>query len=81
MPAHYDNYDRSGPKIFVGEWATREGDPTPNLQAALSDAAWLTGPGTQTATLSSCPSYAPLFVNVNAGGMQWGAGPDRLTTR
>ena len=23
--------DRNGPKIFVGEWATREGDPTPNL--------------------------------------------------
>src|SRR5207249_838191 len=20
--AHYDNYDRKGPKIFVGEWAT-----------------------------------------------------------
>ena len=24
---HYDKYDRSGPKIFVGEWATREGRP------------------------------------------------------
>jgi alpha-L-arabinofuranosidase len=40
---HYDNYDRSGPKIFVGEWASLEGVPTPNLHAALGDAAWLTG--------------------------------------
>ncbi|MGB7267706.1 MAG: alpha-N-arabinofuranosidase, partial [Terracidiphilus sp.] len=36
---HYDAASRSGPKIFVGEWATREGDPTPNLEAALADAA------------------------------------------
>ena len=27
---HYDAADRNGPKIFVGEWATREGDPTPD---------------------------------------------------
>ena len=29
---HYDKTDRNGPKIFVGEWATREGAPTPNLR-------------------------------------------------
>jgi alpha-N-arabinofuranosidase len=68
--SHYDNYDRTGPKIFVGEWATREGDPTPNLQAALSDAAWLTGLE-RNSDLVVMSSYAPLFVNVNAGGMQW----------
>ena len=28
---HYDQTDRGGPKIFVGEWATREGSPTPKL--------------------------------------------------
>jgi len=67
---HYDSYDRSGPKIFVGEWATREGDPTPNLQAALADAAWLTGLE-RNSDLVVMSSYAPLFVNVNAGGMQW----------
>ena len=67
---HYDSYDRSGPKIFVGEWATREGDPTPNLQAALADAAWLTGlERNSDLIIMSC--YAPLFVNVNPGGMQW----------
>ena len=33
----------TGPKIFVGEWATREGAPTPNFGSALGDAAWMTG--------------------------------------
>ena len=32
---HYDNTDRNGPKIFVGEWASTEGTPTPNMNAAL----------------------------------------------
>jgi hypothetical protein len=38
---HYDSADRNGPKIFVGEWASTEGSPTPTLQAALGDAAWI----------------------------------------
>lgn len=67
---HYDKADRSGPKIFVGEWATREGDPTPNLEAALGDAAWMTGLE-RNSDLIIMASYAPLFVNVNPGAMQW----------
>ena len=67
---HYDGADRNGPKIFVGEWATREGDPTPDLEAALADAAWLTGLE-RNSDLVIMASYAPLFVNVNPGGMQW----------
>ena len=67
---HYDAADRKGPKIFVGEWATREGDPTPDLEAALADAAWLTGLE-RNSDLIIMSSYAPLFVNVNPGGMQW----------
>ncbi len=66
----YDKQDRKGPKIFVGEWATREGDPTPNLEAALADAAWLTGLE-RNSDVIVMESYAPLFVNVNPGGMQW----------
>ncbi|MGD0157325.1 MAG: alpha-L-arabinofuranosidase C-terminal domain-containing protein [Terracidiphilus sp.] len=69
---HYDAYDRNGPKIFVGEWATREGDPTPDLDAALADAAWLTGLE-RNSDLIIMTSYAPFFVNVNAGAMQWPA--------
>jgi alpha-N-arabinofuranosidase len=67
---HYDKTDRNGPKIFVGEWATREGEPTPNLQAALGDAAWMTGME-RNSDIVIMSSYAPLLVNVNPGGMQW----------
>jgi alpha-N-arabinofuranosidase len=67
---HYDKTDRGGPKIFVGEWATREGEPTPNLEAALGDAAWMTGME-RNSDIIIMASYAPLFVNVNPGGMQW----------
>ena len=66
----------------MGEWATREGDPTPNLEAALADAAWLTGLE-RNSDLIIMASYAPLFVNVNPGGMQWATdliGYDALTS-
>jgi alpha-N-arabinofuranosidase len=79
---HYDGADRKGPKIFVGEWATREGNPTPDLEAALADAAWLTGLE-RNSDLVIMTSYAPLFVNVNPGGMQWAPdliGYDALTS-
>src|SRR5436190_4432931 len=62
--SQYDKYDRKGAKIFVGEWATREGAPTTNLNAALGDAAWMTGMERNSdLIIMSC--YAPLFVNVN----------------
>jgi alpha-L-arabinofuranosidase len=67
---HYDNTDRKGPKIFVGEWATREGSPTPDMGAALADAAWLTGLE-RNSDIVIMESYAPLFINVNPGASQW----------
>ncbi|MBV9084383.1 MAG: alpha-N-arabinofuranosidase [Acidobacteriaceae bacterium] len=67
---HYDKTDRNGPKVFVGEWATREGTPTPNFHAALGDAAWMTGME-RNSDVVIMASYAPLLVNVNPGGMQW----------
>lgn len=66
----YDRYDRQGPKIFCGEWATREGSPTTNMNAALGDAAWMSCMERNSdICVMSC--YAPLFVNVEPGGMQW----------
>ena len=66
----YDSYDRKGPKIFCGEWATREGSPTPNMNAALGDAAWMSCMERNSdICIMSC--YAPLFVNVEPGAMQW----------
>jgi alpha-N-arabinofuranosidase len=79
---HYDATDRKGPKIFVGEWATREGSPTTNFGAALGDAAWMTGME-RNSDLIVLASYAPLFVNVNPQGMQWQSdliGYDALTS-
>jgi alpha-N-arabinofuranosidase len=68
---HYDKMSRKGPKIFVGEWATMEGSPTPDFGAALSDAAWMTGLE-RNSDLVIMASYAPLFVNVNPMAAQWG---------
>jgi len=73
MASHAHDYDmrpRTGPKVFVGEWATRVGSPTPTMSAALGDAAWMAGME-RNADLVIMESYAPLFVNVNPGGMQW----------
>jgi len=74
MASHANDYDTRrrgpGPKVFVGEWATRVGNPTPTMSAALGDAAWMVGME-RNADLIIMHSYAPLFVNVNPGGMQW----------
>jgi alpha-L-arabinofuranosidase len=60
----YDNRDRASTKVFVGEWAAQEGRPTPDLNAALGDAAWLAGLiRNSDQVLMEC--YAPLFSNVN----------------
>jgi alpha-L-arabinofuranosidase len=67
---HYDKADRGGPKIFVGEWASMEGSPTPTMNAALGDAAWLTGLE-RNQDLVVMEAYAPLLVNVNRGARQW----------
>ena len=67
---HYDNAPRTGPKIFVGEWASMSGVPTPNFGSALGDAAWMTSME-RNSDLIVMASYAPLLVNLNPGAMQW----------
>jgi alpha-L-arabinofuranosidase len=78
----YDKYDRKGPKIFVGEWGAYEtpfepwnarsrGEaPTPNLRAAIGDAAWMTEME-RNSDIVIMHCYAPLLVNVNPGARQW----------
>ncbi len=64
-------YDRTTqPKVFIGEWASISGAPTPDFAAALGDAAWLTGLE-RNADVIQLEAYAPLFVNVNPGAYQW----------
>jgi alpha-L-arabinofuranosidase len=90
MEAHAHDYDRRSrdgkTRVFVGEWATRVGSPTPNMAGALGDAAWMTGMERNSdLVIMSC--YAPLFVNVSDLGkgrsMQWKTdliGYDALTS-
>jgi alpha-N-arabinofuranosidase len=80
-PTHFDKYKRTGPKIFVGEWAAYEDivpwnaasahlPPTPAMKAALGDAAWLAAME-RNSDLIVMNCYAPMLVNVNPGGRQW----------
>jgi alpha-N-arabinofuranosidase len=81
-PGYADKYDRSGPEIFVGEWAAyetsfppwdkRSGNepPTPDLQAAIGDAAFMAAME-RNSDLIKMQCYAPLLVNINPGGRQW----------
>jgi alpha-N-arabinofuranosidase len=60
----YDTYPRKGPKIFVGEWATQQGQPTTDLISALGDAAWMANME-RNSDIIVMQCYAPVFANVN----------------
>ncbi len=81
-PGYARSYDRSGPEIFVGEWAAYETafapwdrrshaePPTPRFASAIGDAAFLTAME-RNSDLIKMQCYAPMFVNVNPGARQW----------
>jgi alpha-L-arabinofuranosidase len=60
----YDSYDRSGPKIFIGEYAVTQKAGLGNLRAAIGEAAFMTGME-RNSDIVELASYAPLFVNMN----------------
>ncbi|MEI6604198.1 MAG: alpha-L-arabinofuranosidase C-terminal domain-containing protein [Verrucomicrobiota bacterium] len=60
----YDNYDRKGPKIYVGEYAVNNNVGSGNLLGALSEAAFMLGME-RNSDVVTMASYAPLFENVN----------------
>lgn len=66
----FNGRQSDGIQTFVGEWATQEGRPTPNLNAALADAAFVIGLE-KNADIIPMECYAPLLVNVNPGASQW----------
>jgi len=78
----YEKYDRRGPEVFVGEWAayetpfepwnprSRGEPPTPNMWAAIGDAAFMTQME-KNSDIVVMNGYAPMFVNVNPGARQW----------
>ena len=66
----YDDYDRNGPKVFLGEYAaTSTGVGTiqtkSNLKAALSEAAYMTSLE-RNGNVVTMASYAPLLAKINA---------------
>jgi len=69
----YDNYDRNGPKVFMGEYAAQSDriisvKNRNDLECALSEAAYMTGLE-RNADVVRMASYAPLFANTEA--WQW----------
>lgn len=69
----YDDYPRTGPKVFAGEYAAQSvGIASPdnknNWECAMSEAAFMTGLE-RNADLVEMSSYAPLFGQVE--GWQW----------
>jgi alpha-L-arabinofuranosidase len=61
---HYDKYDRSGPKIFVGEYAVTRNCGLGNLRGAIGEAAFMTGLERNSDHVIMA-SYAPLLVNLS----------------
>jgi alpha-N-arabinofuranosidase len=80
-PNYYEKYSRTGPDIFVGEWAAYEDiipwdkrsaplPRTPSMKSALADACWMADME-RNADIVKLQCYAPLLVNVNPGASQW----------
>ena len=61
---HYDNYNRKGPKIYVGEYAVTSDCGEGNLKAALGEAIYMMGMENNSDVVTMC-SYAPVFVNIH----------------
>jgi alpha-L-arabinofuranosidase len=71
--SRYDNYERTGPKVFAGEYAAHSKENTDaesrnNWESALAEAAFMTGLERNADIVQMC-SYAPLFAHVDA--WQW----------
>jgi alpha-L-arabinofuranosidase len=69
----YDHYDRTGPKVFMGEYAAQSVAVVSvknrnTLECALAEAAYMTGLE-RNADVVRMASYAPLFANAQA--WQW----------
>ncbi|WP_424920868.1 alpha-L-arabinofuranosidase C-terminal domain-containing protein [Streptomyces sp. wa13] len=62
--ARYDTYDRRGPKVFLGEYASLDN----RFSNALAEAAYMTGLE-RNADVVELASYAPLFADTNDA--QW----------
>ncbi len=64
----YDRYDRTGPKVFAGEYAGHDANRRNNQRSAMAEAAFITGLW-RNAEVVTLAAYAPLFAKV--GHVQW----------
>jgi alpha-N-arabinofuranosidase len=76
--SRYDHYDRSGPKVFAGEYAAQtvratSSDNRNSWKAAIAEAAFMTGLE-RNADVVQMASYAPLMAHVDA----WQWKPDEI---
>jgi alpha-N-arabinofuranosidase len=76
--ARYDHYDRSGPKVFAGEYAAQSAgitrsDNRNNWGTAIAEAAFMTGLE-RNGDVVQMASYAPLLAHVDA----WQWKPDEI---
>jgi len=62
--SQYDQTDRQGPKVFVGEYAVTKNCGLGNLRGAIGEAAFMTGLE-RNSDVVLMASYAPLLVNLN----------------
>lgn len=58
----FDDYDRKGPKIFLGEYAVNGGNTIASMECALAEAAFLVG-AERNQDIVRLTAYAPLFQN------------------
>jgi len=66
----FDDYPRTGKKVYIGEFACNEKVGRGNLYAALADAAFMVAIE-RNADLITMASYAPLFENDDKEGYKW----------
>lgn len=64
----YDNYDRNGSEVFVGEYAAQSDNKKSNMETAIAEAAYMTGLE-RNSDIVKMASYAPLFGKEN--NSQW----------
>lgn len=62
----YDNFNRTGPKVFIGEYASQDD----RLANAIAEAAYLTGVE-KNSDIIQFTCYAPLFCRENLSSYTW----------
>ena len=65
---YYDDYDREGPKVYLGEWAAHLPDRSSTIETALAEALYITDLE-RNGDVVSMSSYAPLLAK--KGHTQW----------